>query len=32
MGLMDGVKRAMNERGMPVDQESMILHDRGEWR
>ena len=30
MGWMDGVKRALNEKGMSVEQRSMIVVDRSE--
>ena len=29
---MDGVKRALNESGMSMEQGRMIVHNRGEWR
>ena len=32
MGWMDGVKRALNEREMFMEQERMIVHDRRELR
>ena len=32
MGWMDGVKRAMNDRGMSVDQGRMSAYDRSEGR
>ena len=32
MGWMNGVKRALNKRGMSVEQGRMIVHDRGECR
>ena len=31
-GWMDGVKRALNEREMSVEQGRMIVCDRSEWR
>ena len=31
-GWMDGVKRALIEKGIFVDQRRMIVHDRSEWR
>ena len=32
MGWMNGVKRALNQRGMSVEQGRMIVHDRSESR
>ena len=32
MGWMDDVKRALDERGMSVEQERMIVHVISEWR
>ena len=32
MGWMDGVTRALNERGMSVEQGRMIVRDRSEWK
>ena len=32
MGLMNYIKRALNERGVFVEQGRMIMHDRGQWR
>ena len=31
-GRMDGVKRALNEGGMSVEQGRMIVQDISEWR
>ena len=31
-GWMDGVKRALNERGMSVEPGRMIIHFISEWR
>ena len=32
MGWMDGVKRALDERGMSVERGRMIVRDRSNWR
>ena len=32
MGWMDSMKRALNEKGMSVEQEKMTVHDRSEGR
>ena len=32
LGWMEGVKRALSERGMSVEQGRMIVRDRNEWR
>ena len=32
LGWMDCVKRALNERGMTVEQSRLIVRDRGKWR
>ena len=31
-GWEDGAKRVVNERGVSVEQRSMILYNRSEWR
>jgi len=32
MGWMDSVKRALDARGMFVEQRRVVAHDRDEWR
>ena len=32
MGWMDSVKRALDVRGMSVEQGRVVAHDRDEWR
>ncbi len=32
MGWLDGVKRALGERGMSVEQGRVFVRDRNEWR
>lgn len=32
IGWIDGVRRALYERGMTVEQGRIIVHDRSDWR